>query len=240
MADRYAFVGNAFLLILFGMVTESVWNRGNSMVRGLVCGYPVILVVLQISHAFLNIEPSSVRVPFARFAEEIREADDRYERSNAPQRVTIPIYPGPWGEINLNIPDLVAFHDLPPGIRFPARVVDEGRDRNSIWSPELGELENIGEGLHHSKWLGDLNMLHWPWIYHRSLGWLRVRKGSRPHDLWLYDPNLDWLWTSKTQFPYSRSATRNDWLRYRPGSRRPRWFYIHNSASPEAEGWGIR
>ncbi len=221
-------------------VLEAVFRSGSYRLRNVAVGYAVVLAAFYGPKAVLKSDPTLPRRSFARAADRINGAEERFVRTGVPQRVTLPILPEPWGEINLNIPNLARLYGLPQSLPFPPSWNSRDEGEAILEHPELGALTVLDDGWRQSQWLGFLHTGHWPWVYHRGLGWFRIKEGCRPDDFWLYDPNLDWIWTSASQYPFLYNLQPQTWLKYLPDTRHPRWFYIFNPRDVLAEGWGIR
>ena len=52
----------------------------------------------------------------------------------------------------------------------------------------LADSVDLGNGDYQSEWFGQYNKTHYPWIYHRDLGWMYVH--AMPGDSDLYSDSL--------------------------------------------------
>ena len=74
-------------------------------------------------------------------------------------------------------------------------------------------------------WLGDFDARDFPWIFHRSLGYIFAFGESVE---WFYNLDLGWLWVDPEVFSFSYSDRRNSWLWFDLESGKngePSWYF---------------
>jgi hypothetical protein len=91
----------------------------------------------------------------------------------------------------------------------------------------------LGGGWCWVEWLGLINTLDEPWVFHAQLGWL-YPFGASADNIWFYSLQMEWLWTSQTLFPHLFRLRDGVWLSYLPGSSNPCWFYSWETGAWEA------
>ncbi len=73
---------------------------------------------------------------------------------------------------------------------------------------------NVNGGWVSAIGFGDLNIQHYPWIFHWELGWLFCRPSEiieKRNSWWLWSEELGWFWTQRELFPLVWTAEAQDW-----------------------------
>jgi uncharacterized repeat protein (TIGR02543 family) len=88
---------------------------------------------------------------------------------------------------------------------------------------------DLGNGWKRFDWFGSYYEHSSGWIYHTDLGWLyRVSEGT--DSIWLYLNNHGWLWTSLSVCPYFYDAKTSNWMYFKSGDDKPRFYHYGTKA----------
>lgn len=83
----------------------------------------------------------------------------------------------------------------------------------------LQDMRSIDEHMWESS-IGTVNLDHWPWIWHDTLGWTYLLGlnpdnpfRASPTNIWLFSPMEKWLWTSEGYYPWVWAFHQQEWFR---------------------------
>jgi hypothetical protein len=77
------------------------------------------------------------------------------------------------------------------------------------------DLDEDRPGLRHSTWFGAFDDAQYPWLQHKTYGWM-VCLGTATGGFWFWSKDLDAFWTAPWEFPRVYLSKTNNWITLKP------------------------